>query len=66
MPRPCDSRKRILVTGSAAYLGSRLIDRPLGEGHGAPRVAIEEGLAPTIAYFTELTGGVIAGAEGAR
>ncbi len=31
-----------------------------------PRVALEEGLAPTIAYFTELAGGAITGAAGAR
>ena len=31
-----------------------------------PRVALEEGLAPTIAYFTELPGGAVTGAAGAR
>ncbi|MFY9831655.1 MAG: UDP-glucuronic acid decarboxylase family protein [Methylocystis sp.] len=31
-----------------------------------PRVALEEGLAPTIAYFTELAGGAVTGAAGAR
>ena len=31
-----------------------------------PRIALEEGLAPTIAYFTELAGGAITGAAGAR
>src|SRR5208282_4883189 len=29
-----------------------------------PRIALEEGLAPTIAYFTELTGGAITSAAG--
>lgn len=31
-----------------------------------PRVALEEGLAPIIAYFTELVGGVITSATDAR
>lgn len=31
-----------------------------------PRIALEEGLAPTIAYFTELAGGAVTGAAGAR
>jgi UDP-glucuronate decarboxylase len=31
-----------------------------------PRIALEEGLAPTIAYFTELAGGAITGAAGVR
>jgi UDP-glucuronate decarboxylase len=33
MPRIYDSRKRIPVTGGAAFLGSHLIDRLLDEGH---------------------------------
>ena len=34
MPRLYDSRKRVLVTGGAGFIGSHLTDKRLAEGHG--------------------------------
>jgi UDP-glucuronate decarboxylase len=33
MKRGCNSRKRILITGGAGFIGSHLCERLLGEGH---------------------------------
>ena len=33
MPRLHESRKRVLVTGGAGFLGSHLIDRLIAQGH---------------------------------